>query len=267
MDNLLGIYEKALLSVSWKERFEIAKEAGFDFIEISVDKERMDKLDWSEEQIEELKRLSAVYEMPLLTLTLTCNRFFPIGDPKLREQGILNTKKAILLAEKLGIRVVQLTAYDVYRKESTEETRRLFKEAIDEILAFDENHGIVLAIEVLVDVPHFDTSEKLCTYLREKNHPLLKEYADVGNLAYNGYDPVEDLKKAMPYTAAVHLKDAVLHKGRNVPYGEGLVDFKGVFDVLKESGYTGPLVSECWREEDHHPDLKAISAFIRQYMK
>ena len=72
---------------------------------------------------------------------------------------------------------------------------------------------------------------------------------------------------ALPYSEAVHIKDAVFHNEHNIPYGEGLVDFKGVFEVLKSSGYKGPLVSECWYEEDCHPDLKAINSFIRRYMK
>ena len=267
MDNLFGVYEKALPPVSWQERFEIAKEAGFDFIEISVDKNRMDKLDWNEEEIEELKRLSTAYEMPLQTMTLSCNRYFPIGDPELRGQGILNTKKAILLAEKLGIGLIQLTAYDVYQKESTDETKRLFREAIEEILRFDEEHGILLAIEVLEDVPHFNTSKKLCAFLKEISHPLLWEYADTGNLVYNGFDPVEDLKDAFPYMKALHIKDAVWHNEHNVLYGEGLVDFDAVLSLLKDGNYSGPLVSECWWEEDHHPDLKSIHTFIRRYMK
>ena len=46
----LGIYEKALPSgTSWYERLASARDAGFDFVEISVDEtdERLARLDWS----------------------------------------------------------------------------------------------------------------------------------------------------------------------------------------------------------------------------
>ena len=34
----LGVYEKSIpLQLSWKEKFECAKNAGFDFIELSID--------------------------------------------------------------------------------------------------------------------------------------------------------------------------------------------------------------------------------------
>lgn len=267
MNNPLGIYEKALPPLSWKERFELVRDAGFDFIELSVDRNRMDKLDWGEKEISLLKGLSEEYGMPLYTMTLSCNRYFPIGDPESRDKGIENTKKAILLAHKLGIKVIQLTAYDVYRKGSTCGTKRLFEEAIRELLDFDEDYGVILAIEVLEDVEHFNTSEKLSSFIRYVNHPLLREYGDTGNLVYNGFDPVKDLHDGIEEMAAIHIKDAVYHNEHNVLYGEGLVDFQEVFSYLKEVDYTGYLVSECWYEEDHHPDLTEINSFIRRYME
>ena len=33
----LGLYEKAMPDVSWEEKLKIAKEAGYDFVEISID--------------------------------------------------------------------------------------------------------------------------------------------------------------------------------------------------------------------------------------
>lgn len=268
MDNKLGIYEKAFsIESSWQYRFETAKEAGFDFIEISVDKDRLNKLDYTDEQINELLEISKKYDMPLQTMTLSANRYFPIGDIEKREKGIELIKKAIILASKLNIKVIQLTAYDVYQKESTDETKKLYKEAILEVLDFNKDYNITLAIEVLEDVPHFNTSEKLMKFIKEINNPYLKEYADNGNLAYNGYDAVKDLSYCINDLAAVHIKDAVFHNEHNVEYGKGVVDFQGVFDYLKANNYEGYLVSECWHEQDYQPDLKYISSFIRRYMK
>ena len=59
MNNLLGIYEKALpTNISWEERFKLAKNANFDFIELSIDKNRLNKLDYSDEEIQELLSLT-----------------------------------------------------------------------------------------------------------------------------------------------------------------------------------------------------------------
>lgn len=49
----LGIYEKALpRDISWEKRLELAKELGFNFVELSIDEsdKRLARLDWSEER-------------------------------------------------------------------------------------------------------------------------------------------------------------------------------------------------------------------------
>lgn len=118
MNNLLGIYEKALpANISWEERFKLAKNANFDFVELSIDKNRLNKLDYSNEEIEELLSLTKKYNMPFQTMTLSANRYYPIGDIEKREFGINLIKRAIVLANKLNVKVIQLTAYDVYEKE------------------------------------------------------------------------------------------------------------------------------------------------------
>lgn len=268
MNNLLGIYEKALpTNISWEERFKLAKNANFDFIELSIDKNRLNKLDYSDEEIQELLSLTKKYNMPFQTMTLSANRYYPIGDIEKREFGINLIKKAIVLANKLNVKVIQLTAHDVYGKESSEETKRLYKEGLLEALKFNEDYKIILAIEVLEDVPHLNTSEKLLKLIKEINSPYLKEYADNGNLIYNGYDPVKDLHDCKDEVVAIHIKDAIYHNEHNIEYGKGEVDFEKVFAYLKEINYKGYLVSECWDEDDFKPDLKYISEFIRRFMK
>ena len=59
----LGIYEKALpKGITWLERLQMAKELGFDFVEMSIDEtdERLERLNWTKE--ERKKVVDAVYE-------------------------------------------------------------------------------------------------------------------------------------------------------------------------------------------------------------
>ena len=266
MKNLLGIYEKALPELSWDEKYAMASEAGYDFIELSIDRKRLNKLDYSDENIAEIISCAQRYGMSLETMTVSANRYWPIGDIEKRRQGMEIIRRAIVLASKIGIRILQLTAYDVYGKASTRRSRQLYEDAIRELLEFDEDYGITLAIEVLEDVNHFNTSKKLVPFIQKINHPLLKEYADTGNLVYNGFDPVQDLKDAIEETVAIHIKDAIIHNEHNIGYGEGLVNFDEVFSFLREADYQGVLVSECWYEEDCVPDIKKINQFIRSKM-
>ena len=68
---------------------------------------------------------------------------------------------------------------------------------------------------------------------------------------------------------AVHVKDGTLGCCRNVPYGEGLVDFERCFQELVDMNYHGFFVSEMWCEEDESfiPYLKTAADFIRGKMK
>ena len=55
----IGLYEKAMPSdLIWEERFESAKEAGYDYIEMSIDETdmRMSRLDWDDGRIYEIGR-------------------------------------------------------------------------------------------------------------------------------------------------------------------------------------------------------------------
>ena len=55
----LGLYEKSMPSdLTWKEKLIIAKESGFDYLEMSIDESdaKLSRLEWDEEQREEVRQ-------------------------------------------------------------------------------------------------------------------------------------------------------------------------------------------------------------------
>ena len=122
----IGLYEKAMPgNLSWKEKMMAAKEAGYDFIEISIDEtdEKLGRLEMSGKERLELVALMHNTGIPIRTMCLSGHRKYPIGssDPGIRSKGMEIMEKAIVLAEDLGIRIIQLAGYDVYYEESTPE--------------------------------------------------------------------------------------------------------------------------------------------------
>jgi len=88
----LGLYEKAMPSdLEWQEKILSAKELGFDFIEISIDEsdEKLQRLDWSDSEIYQLRHLCEQHSFPLHSMCLSAHRRFPFGsqDPAIREQA------------------------------------------------------------------------------------------------------------------------------------------------------------------------------------
>ena len=66
--------------------------------------------------------------------------------------------------------------------------------------------------------------------------------------------------------AAIHLKDTLpvteTHPGqfRDVPFGEGGVDFVGIFKTLHQLNYRGSFLIEMWTEKAKEPVLEIIQA-------
>ena len=103
----IGLYEKAMpKELSWKEKLEAAKEAGYDFVEISIDEtdEKLARLEWTKE--ERLELIKTMYEVgiPIRTMCLSGHRKYPIGssDPDTCRRGMEIMEKAIQLADDLG---------------------------------------------------------------------------------------------------------------------------------------------------------------------
>ena len=129
---LLGLYEKSMPStLTWNEKLQEAKDAGYDSIEISIDEtdEKLERLTSPKLQ-QEIKSAIEEVGLPVFTMCLSGHRRFPIGhhDKETRDRGMEIFYQAVDLADYLGIRIIQLAGYDIYYGEGTAETRRLFGE-------------------------------------------------------------------------------------------------------------------------------------------
>jgi L-ribulose-5-phosphate 3-epimerase len=270
--NLFGLYEKALPAyLSWEERLSLAKYAGYDFLEISIDEsdERMGRLDWSYE--EKLEIINAIVKtgMPILTMCLSGNRRFPIGSKleDVREKGIALIKKAIKFSIDIGVRVIQLAGYDEYYNESDEETAQNFMDAILACADYAAQYDVMLAFETM-DTDHLDSIKKAMFYVEKVKSPWLNIYPDIGNLSSRKVDIRSDFYAGRDHIVAIHVKDTRENEFRRVEFGEGVVDFVGFFRLLDEIQYKGPLVVEMWSDDglDSIPDAKKAKEFLMEKM-
>ncbi len=269
----LGLYEKALpFQLEWKDKFLIAKENGFDFIEFSIDglQPRIKRLDSPDEEYVALRKMAEEYNMPFVTLALTANRYFPLGDPdkELRNKGISIVKRTIDIAYILNAKIIQIAAYDVNGKPSTAQTIQDACDAFKEIAHYAKEKDIIIALEVLEDVPFFSSLEKAAKIVDDLQMDNLKIYYDLGNTASIGIDPVKDLEFNEEHIVACHIKDALDDICINVVYGEGIVDFDQCFDYFRKIDFDGVFVAELKSEEnlDFIYELKDVGEFIRNKM-
>lgn len=259
----LGLYEKAMPSVlGWDEKLISAREAGFDFVEISIDEtdEKLDRLNMS--KADRLWLVSLMYHtgMPIRTMCLSGHRRYPLGsaDPEIRRRSMEIMEKAICLADDLGIRVIQLAGYDVYYEKESRETRENFLENLRRAVDMASSYGIQMGFETM-ETPFMDTVGKAMTYVEQMRSAYLNVYPDCGNmtnaaLLYGG-DVCRDLREGAGHLASLHLKETVPGKYREVPFGTGHVEFEkvircawdlGIRRYVTEFWYTG---SETWRAD------------------
>ncbi len=259
----LGLYEKSMPStLSWREKMDAAKMAGFDFIEISIDEteEKLKRLDMTKE--ERLALVKEMYEsgVPIRTMCLSGHRKYPLGsnDKETEKRGMEIMEKAIELADDLGIRIIQLAGYDVYYEESSEETKARFEKNLKKAVHMAAKAGVVLGFETM-ETEFMNTVEKSMNYVNIVDSTYLNGYPDCGNIKNAAVtyktDVLEDLKTGKGHLTSMHLKETVPGKFREIPFGTGHVDFKamietawslGVRKYVTEFWYTA---NENWRED------------------
>ena len=268
----LGLYEKAMPStLSWEERLAEAKNAGFDFVEISIDETdaKLARLDWTGvERLELLKTMDKV-GLPIRSMCLSGHRKYPLGSPDAatRARSMEIMEKAIVLADDLGIRVIQLAGYDVYYEEGTEETRRLFGENLKRAVDMAARRSVVLGFETM-ETEFMNTVEKSMRYVNEVNSLYLGVYPDLGNLTNAaktyGTDVCDDIRLGIGHLTSMHLKETVPGVFREVPFGTGHVDFEAGIKTAWECGVRR-FVTEFWYtgNPEWKQDLVQASSMMR----
>lgn len=266
----LGIYEKALPSnLSWPERLALAKACGFDYVEISVDEQdfRLARLDWDQATRLEIVKACMDTGITIPSMCLSGHRRFPFGshDPAIREQAYTIMDKAFKLAIDLGIRNIQLAGYDVYYEEQDEGTIARFKEGMLWTANQARIHQVMVSVEIM-DTAFMNSITKWKEYDELCNNPWFAVYPDVGNLSAWGNNVPAELELGINKITAIHLKDtyAVTEtcKGqfRDVPFGDGCVDFVKVFETLDRLNYCGSFLIEMWTEKSDQPVLEILKA-------
>jgi L-ribulose-5-phosphate 3-epimerase len=266
----VGLYEKALPAHwSWDQRLAGAADAGFSFVEISIDEsdERLARLVWPAGETAALRRAIAGSGVPLLTMCLSGHRKYPLGSrsPQVREQAETIMRRAIAFAADVGIRIIQIAGYDVFYEESDDGTAARYVVGLQRAAEWAGQAGVMLALEN-VDVPLSESIGRCMEIVRQVNSPWFQIYPDMANAAAAGYDPVAELAHCAGHMVAVHVKDGLPRTIRRVPFGEGIVPFEPVFRALAGQGYRGPLTVEMWADEERAGDPVATARAARQFV-
>lgn len=269
----LGLYEKSMpVTLTWCEKLTAAKDAGFDYVEMSIDEtdEKLARLEMKAEEMDEIRAAMRRTGVMFGSICLSGHRKYPLGDPDPVKQtrGMEIMENAIDFAVALGIRTIQLAGYDVYYDEGTEETRAAFVGNLRVAAQMAARGGVQLGFETM-ETAFMDTVEKAMYYVDIVRSPYLGVYPDSGNLTnaslIYGKSVLDDMETGRGHIIALHLKESVPGKYREIPFGTGHVDFAAVAKKAWALGVRR-YVGEFWYtgNADWKGDLSFANTFLRR---
>ena len=266
----LGLYEKSMpVTLTWCEKLTAAKDAGFDYVEMSIDEtdEKLARLEMKAEEMDEIRTAMRRTGVMFGSICLSGHRKYPLGDPDpvKRTRGMEIMENAIDFAVALGIRTIQLA---VYYDEGTEETRTAFVGNLRVAAQMAARGGVQLGFETM-ETAFMDTVEKAMYYVDLVRSPYLGVYPDSGNLTnaslIYGKSVLDDMETGRGHIIALHLKESVPGKYREIPFGTGHVDFAAVAKKAWALGVRR-YVGEFWYtgNADWKGDLSFANTFLRR---
>lgn len=188
------------------------------------------------------------------------------ADQKRIEWRIERTKEVIDLALDLGVKIVT-THIGVVPEDENDIAWKTMEEALPEVGTYAYERGIFLATETGPE-----PAELLKKLLDKIGNPGLKVNYDPANLVMvAGDDPVKGVYTLSNYIVHTHAKDGIKLPDENgekrwkeMPLGEGKVDWQNYLRAMKEIGYNGFFTIE--REVGDNPEKDIILArdFLRK---
>jgi L-ribulose-5-phosphate 3-epimerase len=228
-------------SLGYLERFQLAKEVGFDGVEIGT------IADAPEAQA--IKEAAAKAGLAIHSVMNADHWKYPLSsaDPEVVSKSVAGMETSLRNAKLWGCDSVLLVPAVVNAETSYQDAWTRSQRVIRErILPLARELEVVIGMEEVWNKFLLSPLE-MARYVDEFASPYVKAYLDVGNMLFYGFpqDWVRTLGKRIH---RVHIKDFKLERGKGqfswVNLGEGDVDWVEVRKALGEVGYDGWVTTE-----------------------
>jgi L-ribulose-5-phosphate 3-epimerase len=221
------------------ERFQLAKEVGFEQIECHTETDP--------KRAEEFKAASQKTGVPIHSVMNSAHWQYPLSssDPKVVETSMEGMRTSLRNAKLWGAETVLLvpavvnpqTQYGDAWKRSQEQIRKLIPMAAD--------LKVIIAVEEVWNKFLLSPLE-MARYVDDFKSPWVKAYFDVGNVVLYGY-PQDWIRTLDKRIVKLHFKDfsfkqdAAIKKrvADFVNLGDGDIDWKEIHASLREIGFSG----------------------------
>ena len=257
----------------FESKIRHAKSLGFDFGQLAV----WDMAFYTDDNLNRLKAL--LDELEFKVSDLWCGWSAPViwkhpekyaslglVPKEYREKRLQDLKKGGMFAYKLGVKNV-ITHTGFIPDDPDAEARIGVVNALKELCSELDQRGQSFAFETGEELPL-----TLSMVINEIGLPNIGVNFDPANLISSGRGNPNDAMDLLGCrVTGMHAKDAIPAKfgdfgGKQVPIGQGKVDFKRLFVQLKEIGYDGDIVieHEMYTREDRDSDIVEAKEYLEK---
>ena len=230
--------------MSVMDKFKLAKEVGFEGIEIGAPNQLDDKEILAAQDATGLKVHGVVD-------SVHWRKPFSDPDPAVREEGMAGLKEALDKAKMYGADTVLLVPAVVNKEISYSYAYRQSQEEIRKVIPYAEKLDVKIALENVWN--NFLLSPvEMVRYIDEFESPMIGAYFDCGNIARYGW-PVHWIEALGERIFKVHVKaysrELENKEGPRAGFGiemgdEGDVDWPQIVEALVKVGYRSWVTSE-----------------------
>ena len=263
-----------------KESILLAKELGLQGVQVYVAEGEMGEFPLSKETIEDYKNFLKENDMEISAF---CADMGGYGFERAEDNAerIKKTNYITDLAVEMGVKYLT-THIGVIPEDKNNPTYKVMLDALTTCGLYAKERGITLAIET---GPEFAST--LLAFLKDTKGGVGVNLDPANFVMVSGQDPVEAVYMLKDYIVHTHLKDGVklldndptevyhaFAKGgvdalnacagfKEMPVGQGSVDWDNYIKALKEIGYDGFLTIEREAVPDPLQDIKNAVTFIK----
>jgi hexulose-6-phosphate isomerase len=233
-----ALYISMLPKGSYAERFQIARDAGFEEIECSTVE--------SQSEAEEIKKAAETTKLRIHSVMNQAHWKFPLSssDPAVVQQSIKGMQTSLQNAKFWGADTVLLVPAVVNPETSYQEAWTRSQQQIRTLLPMAQDAKVIIGIEEVWNKFLLSPLE-MARYVDEFKSPWVKAYVDVGNMVFYGY-PQDWIRTLGNRVVKLHIKDFRFKDRRAefVDLREGEIDWKAVHKALVDIGYKGTATLE-----------------------
>lgn len=249
---------------SVKDVLTLAKKAGFEGVELALNREGELSLTSTESEIKQVKAMADDMGLALYSLSsgLCWDYRLSDDDPKLRQKAKDMIKKQLETAKILGADTILVLPGVVNVEFSSPEKKVAYDVVYDRALdGLNELKKDAEALQVNIGLENvwnkfLLSPMEMRDFIDKVGSPYVGSYLDIGNTLYCGY-PEDWVRILGNRIKKVHFKDYRMQAGGLHGFVDllaGDVDYPEVVKALKEIGYNDWVSAEMIPNYKHHTD-------------